>query len=405
MIEHGRVLLNSEDDLALRTATKDDPIAAMVTEGILDRELTTRHQVVYKIYHQRFAEALMAARLWARASGREDNIITTDGIAKWGNPPLTQNLIGALEYIVQERLLSKKRYSEAMLVLDKIDYQMSPQNSWLFTAGHIQSSVHFRSELSNVLASKTDYCRNAHQLGLGFIRLGNCQEALKTFESIILEPSAHLPPAFQAAALMYKALALNTLGQSREAYHALQRALPLARASPIEGNVHGNLASVKMKLLGMDRCCPHGTWTDIKHRVREVLLSPRLLSTYLDFASAIKITREYRDDRSTRFWNAARSHFIGVLGWHERAARRLDEILADCHKNERDAHCLLFINRYLGEVYSAMKGCEETALSHITSAKRYATEIGDAENIRQVDDLIRIIERNSGQHNLTARTC
>jgi tetratricopeptide (TPR) repeat protein len=197
-----------------------------------------------------------------------------------------------------------------------------------------------------------DRCHNSYQLALGLIRLGQCREAEEIIESISQGVSKDLSKDFRAAVLSYKALALNTRGQSAEALRILRRAIPLCRGSPIEGNVRGNLASVKIKLAGLGRCRPHRSRKGIEQRLRALRFSLPLLSAYLDLGQAIRITRQNKDQRSAIFWEAARAHFLGALGWHTRAALELERILAALPAKERDAHCLLFINRYAGEVYS-----------------------------------------------------
>ncbi len=375
MLRVGRSALTDEDAGQIRASgpAGGDALSALVAAGLFEVRVPTTGPVRYGVFHERMAEAL-AAR-WLRESvgyparpdgDRPPPAIDPAALRAWDAFPrhsLNPLLFGGLELFIR-RLLDVKDWKNASRVLEHVDFQMPPGSSWLFLAGRQNLTIEFREALRDRLEDRSLRQQNLFQLGLGYIRAGRHEEAA---DALGLARSLGGSPQMRAAIAMYTGLCLVREGDLDRGEAELEAARGLAAGTRLEGNVHGHLASLRVRRLrasGGDRPPPQ----DVQEVVEAL------------YRRAIELNgRGTRPDRRCEvFWRKEWGETLLFLGRAGEAVDELEAAWTTCVASGLDAKCRLDLHLALGRSYR-FEGRGNEADEQFRLGLALAAEIGDAE--------------------------
>jgi hypothetical protein len=378
MLVLGKQTLDHEDEQSLQDeGVGFSQLDAAVTSGMFIRfEEVAPPGRRYSFFHQRLGEVVVARHLEHHSEQFSPAVLE-----RWKGYPRTELLTGGVE-VLGTRLIDSARYSDAFQLLDAFDFQMSPRNSWLFSAGRVRSSVAMRKTLHNHLNDVQHKQRNLYQLGLAYYRLAQPQDAQECFRQVLGLGDASQRDELSAAVLIYQGIAVrkqSDMGQSRA---LLLKACDLARGVPIQANALGHLAWTEYEAIqgNGDDPPPKSFFGRLARRAALYLRVVRRLRR------AIVIVGEPpRDERIAVFWRACLGKVYLDLDANVAALRELETAWARCQNVVHDAHCQLYINFWLGQAYCASYADHSAGRALLHQARTLAARIGDGQRQKEIE--------------------
>jgi tetratricopeptide (TPR) repeat protein/energy-coupling factor transporter ATP-binding protein EcfA2 len=377
LLSHGKSRLDMEDVSEL--GRNDAPGRVSMVDSALLSGLFIQDGDTYKVFHDRMGEVLAANFLMGEIARNDSAWLST--------LPRTHLLLGALEVLVLS-WIAEKRYVEAHSVLDQVDFQLSPRNSWLFQAGRIKTSLSLRQKLKGVLSQRHER-ENLYQIGLAHIRLGKWQEADDVFEEALqLDPNA-TKDVISAAIWMYRSSLLQRDGKLEEAHRLGTDALRVARGTTLEGNALGHLAYTDFLYIGGARkVLGNGTrfrilWWRWRHWITLARIR-RHLNWSIEFCMSPGLHKKI-DNRSAIFWRTRLGEVLMSTGHFKQAIDILEAANQQAIATERDAQCDVYIYWFLGRAYAQANGFTYHSQHMYDCALAKAIEIGDCDNSKAID--------------------
>ncbi len=385
MLKVGRPVLYDDDAERAGINPEGKPfLEVLVDAGLFVRQVTLAGSLAcYRAFHERMAEAFAARYIWERTlepadggvSGRRHEKLTERNMEWWDALPRTQFLIRGLEIFIR-RLIDEQDPQNAARALEHIDFQLSPNNSWLFLAGHVAQSVEFRKEIEGRIGHATGEQQNLYELALGYIRLGKHEQAQSHFARL----RATAPPRqLLAASWMYESLCWRSRRRWYEAKRCLKLARVLAAGTRLQGNVLGHMAHVRFDRLrdAESRYSLRRLWYAVCPGARRREL--RRISQLFVRAKRLNLDETPSDQRSGVYWETMLANFYLDTGEASRAIEVLRVAWERCLQSGLDARCRLEIHAALGRAYSAVDGPWSLAREELEKGKALAIEIGDVE--------------------------
>lgn len=299
----------------------------------------------------------------------------------------TDRLIDSIVYYLKKSIFQLRHYTfpkdkinaiEVIFeILCRLDYQLPPRSSYLFTHGRAQSVYEIRTlfelELKgiNCLRKNEFFCYNSYQLSLALIRIGQSNTAIQRLEDLSKHSfwDENNDEDFKVAIKVYLALAQISNCEYNTAEEILKNIKN--KNSKVEPNRLGNLgAAILWQLKKGPRVPFPSEYIGIhKERLNEVETC---------FTSAITLAQQNKDDRSFSFWSCYYGYYLYHIGKQEDAEQIVREHSQLC---EKDRHTHYYFNCFLGEILSNSSSLPHKQESGILKTKSTSVEkeqrIGD----------------------------
>jgi hypothetical protein len=378
MLRAGRFTIDKQDD----DQQLSQDLAAAFKAGLFELHASIDGPAVYRVFHDRLAEALAARRLWQRlthsATTSSPPRIAPQRLAAWNDYPRrsdSQLLFGGLELLIR-RLIDNQDWGNVAVVLEHVDFQMPPQSSWLFHAGRQRLSIELRETLHPHLRDTGQRQMNLYQIALAYTRQCDYPKAAEHYDA-----ARGLGGSQQmiAAIAMYTALNLMELARQEsckystpqgsrlgKAEQQLRIAETLAKNTTLEGNVYGHRAGLRRCQLEAAGCSPDRFPSSEKKEILGL------------YRKAITLNQrpELNDDRSTVYWLTQLGRAQFDFRKPAEAAVTLKKAQALCEKQGLDAKCKLDLHLRSGDIYS-FQCLHEMAKDEFRQGLKLAMEIGD----------------------------
>ena len=258
MVQHGRQSLSEDDESMLGTdRTHISRIDLALISGIFVSFRTSDILVPfgtdvgqsrrYAIFHEQFAEALMSGWFLNLDEG-----MTERSVRQWVKFPATQLLVSGVKYLAWRLAFRMNDPEGAYRVLEGFDFQLTPQNSFLFRDGWIRASVEIREAIRDAFRGRPEahdrHRRNLYELGVGYIRLGD-REGDRAHDEALDGSKPDSPDTLVAAIWVYRSLGDRIDNDVPAALEHLATALRYASGTRVHGNVIGHTAWCRLLLL------------------------------------------------------------------------------------------------------------------------------------------------------------